>query len=149
MQPDAAVIHQQLATIEIQRGNAAAALQAAQLEPPGMWRDIALAMATQIGPDRAAADSALKTVVDNDPDSAAYQIADAYALRHDPDGMFAWLDRAWANHDTGVHRLLYDPFVAVYRSDPRFAAFCGKAGLPTPTELPAAKDGADASAKTP
>jgi TolB-like protein/Tfp pilus assembly protein PilF len=145
MQPEATATHQQLATIEIQRGHAAAALQAAQQEPPGMWRNIALAMAAQIGPDRAAADAALKKVVGENPDSAAYQIADAYALRHDPDGTFAWLDRAWANHDTGVHRLLYDPFVAPYRSDARFAAFCRKVGLPTPAEVGATAGGLEGS----
>ena len=138
LQPAATVTHQQLATIEIQRGRATLALQAALLEPPGMWQDIALAMALQIGPDRAAADAAVNRIMDTDPGSAAYQIADVHALRHDPDRMFEWLDRAWASHDTGVHRLLYDPFVAPYRKDPRFAAFCRKVGLPTPAELDAA-----------
>ncbi len=159
MQPAATVTHQHLATIEIQRGRAEQALQAAQLEPPGMWHDIALAMALQIGPDRAAADAALGRIMDKNAGSAAYQIADVHALRRDPDRMFEWLDRAWASHDTGVHRLLYDPFVAPYRKDPRFAAFCRKVGLPTPAELdsaagaptgsPASKEGIVAPGKSP
>jgi hypothetical protein len=47
--------------------------------------------------------------------------------------MFAWLDRAWGNRDPGISYLLYDPFLAAYRSDPRFAAFCKKTGLQPPS----------------
>ncbi|HEY2344595.1 MAG TPA: hypothetical protein VGH80_01790 [Xanthomonadaceae bacterium] len=144
MQPGAVVPYAQLTAIEIQRGRFQQALQAAQKEPPGVWQDIALAMARQIGPDRAAADAALKTVIDKESGTFSYQIADMYAIRHDPDRVFEWLDRAWANHDTGVHRLLYDPFLAGYRNDPRFAAFARKIGLPTP---PARDDARAASAR--
>ena len=61
----------------------------------------------------------------------AYQIAEVYGLRKQPDDVFAWLDRAWANRDPGIDRLLTDPFILPYKSDPRFAAFCKKVGLPT------------------
>ncbi|MBS0192969.1 MAG: tetratricopeptide repeat protein [Proteobacteria bacterium] len=144
MQPKAVATHQQLAAIETQRGRFEQALQAAQQEPPGMWQDIALAMARQIGPDRASADAAIKSLVEKHPDSAAYQIAEIYALRRDTDSMFKWLDRSWANRDTGVHRLLYDPFIAPYRNDPRFAAFCAKIGVPTPEQIDAVAAPADA-----
>ena len=33
-----------------------------------------------------------------------------------------------------VAYLLYDPFIRRYKNDPRFAAFCKKAGLPTAAE---------------
>ena len=45
----------QLAIIQIQRGDANAALEAANNEPAGVWHDIARAMALQIGKDRASA----------------------------------------------------------------------------------------------
>jgi TolB-like protein/Tfp pilus assembly protein PilF len=138
LQPTGGAAHEQLAAMEALRGNAAAALEAAQQEPPGLWQDIALAMARQVGPDRAAADAALKDLIAKDSEGSAYQIAEVYALRNDPDQTFAWLDRAWAVRDTGIHRLLYDPFIVRYRDDPRFAAFCRKIGLPTPAELDAA-----------
>jgi hypothetical protein len=60
-----------------------------------------------------------------------------YGLRKDPDNMFRWLDRAWANRDTGIGRLLTDPFVLRYRDDPRFSAFCEKVGLPVATDAKA------------
>lgn len=43
--------------------------------------------------------------------SSAYQIARVYALRNDPAAIFEWL-------------------ILRYKDDPRFAAFCRKAGLP-------------------
>ncbi|HET7306394.1 MAG TPA: tetratricopeptide repeat protein [Gammaproteobacteria bacterium] len=135
LQPTAASYHEQLAIVEIVRGDARAALTAARQEIPGGgsgWRDVALALALQVGDDRVAADAALQKLINEQADVAAYQIAEVYALRRDPDRMFAWLDRAWTNRDPGIIYLLHDPFILRYKSDPRFAAFCQKVGLPTP-----------------
>jgi len=132
LQPGAVGYHYTLAIIEIQRGNAPAALAAAQQEPAGVWQDNALALARQIGGDRSAADAALKTLIDKDAGLSAYQIAQVYALRNDSKETFAWLDRAWSNRDGGIAYILYDPFILRYKDDPRFAAFCKKVGLPTP-----------------
>jgi TolB-like protein/Tfp pilus assembly protein PilF len=132
--PGAASYHARLASIEIQRGNAMAALANAQLEPPGPRQDVALALARQIGTDRSAADAALKTVIEKDADVAPFQIAEVYALRNDAKGMFEWLDRAWSSRDAGINELLYDPFILRFKDNPRFAVFCRKVGLPAPGE---------------
>jgi TolB-like protein/Tfp pilus assembly protein PilF len=132
LQPAAQSFYVQLAIIEIKRGHAREALAAAQQEPPGPWRDAALALAQQIGPDRSAADSALRTLIDKNASLAPYQIAQVYALRDDAKETFAWLDRAWSDRDSGIQYLLLDPFILRYRDDPRFAAFCRKVGLPMP-----------------
>lgn len=126
-----------LALIQIQRGEAKAALATAQQEPPGTWRDIALAFALQVGDDRAAADAALQNLIAKSADGSAYQIAEVYGLRKDPDNMFQWLDRAWDTRDPGIQRLLTDPFILRYKDDPRFAAFCRKVGLPITTDAKA------------
>ncbi|MBS0430965.1 MAG: hypothetical protein JSS21_00950 [Proteobacteria bacterium] len=139
LQPGASTIHEQLAIVEILRGDAKAALAAAQAEPAGPWHDVAMALALQIGPDRAAADAALKALLAKYSEVAPYQIAEVYALRRDPDNTFKWLDRAWAGHDPGVQSLLYDPFILRYKDDPRFAAFARKVGLPTTTDAVAMK----------
>lgn len=138
LQPGAAYFHVQLVIIAILRGDAKAALAAAQQEPPGNWQDTAMALAQQISGDRAAADAALKTLIDKDADNSAYQIAEVYALRKDPPQTFAWLDRAWANRDPGISNLLIDPLILRYKDDPRFAAFCRKVGLPVPGATPSA-----------
>jgi TolB-like protein/Tfp pilus assembly protein PilF len=130
LQPTAAGNHQLLTIIAILRGDPAAALAAAQGEVVGVWRDSALALATQIGTDRHAADAALKALTDKDADVAAFQVAQVYALRGDDAAVFAWLERALASGDAGTSLLLLDPFLARYRGDPRFLAFCRKVGLP-------------------
>jgi TolB-like protein/Tfp pilus assembly protein PilF len=135
LQPAAPLYHGTLAIILIQRGYADAALAAAQQESPGVWQDIALALARQIGVNRSAADSAVRTLIAKDASTSPYQIAEVYALRGDAKETFAWLERAWTSRDPGIATLLYDPFILRYKHDPRFAAFCRKVGLPTPAEV--------------
>jgi TolB-like protein/Flp pilus assembly protein TadD len=141
LQPAAEDYYEQLAVIEIQRGNAQAALAAAQQEAPGLWQDIALALARQISGDRGAADAALKTLIDKYAGASPYQIAEVYALRNDAKETFAWLDRAWSSRDPGIVSLLYDPFILRFKDDPRFASFCRNAGLPAPGATSASKSG--------
>ena len=126
-----------LCTIEVLRGNAAAALEKAEEIAPGKFRDLALARARQIGNDPTAASAALKTLIDRYADTDAFFIAGVYALRKDPDKVFEWLDRAWDERDNSISILYYDPFLLRYKTDPRFAAFCKKIGLPTPAEVAA------------
>ena len=122
----------QLAIIEIQRGDANAAIEAAGKEPEGVWRDIARAMALQVGKDRAAADAALGKLVADYGDVAAFQIAQVQALRGDDKAVFEWLERAHQTHDPGIGNTLIDPLLMRYKHDPRLAAFCTKVGLPMP-----------------
>ena len=137
LQPTSDEFYQRLAIIKIQRGDARAALEAAQQEPPkGGWHDIAIALARQIGNDRNAADAALHTLIEKDAGDSAYQIAEVYALRNDAKATFEWLDRAWSNRDAGIQYLLFDPFILRYKNDPRFSAYCRKVGLPVPGEAP-------------
>ncbi|MGH8146464.1 MAG: hypothetical protein ACREPY_09030 [Rhodanobacteraceae bacterium] len=134
LQPAASGYYEQLAIIEILRGDTQAALAAARKENDKTWSEAALALALQPGPNRAAADAALQTLIADQSSIAAYQIAEVYALRGDPDSTFRWLEHAWANRDPGIGYLLYDPLILRYRNDPRFAAFCKKVGLPTTTD---------------
>ena len=120
--------------IQIQRGDAKAALEAAQQEPEGVWREIALAMALQVGNDRAAADASLKKLIAEHGDVAAYQIAQVQALRNDAGATFEWLERARETRDPGVGNTMTDPLVMRYKNDPRLAAFSKSVGLPPPTE---------------
>ncbi len=134
LQSDGTAYYELLAIIEIQRGDAAAALDAAQKESDESWRRMALALARQIGDDRAAADAALQELIDKDAKLAAYPIAEVYALRRDADKTFEWLDQAWSARVPAVDGLLFDPLLLRYRHDPRFAEFCKKVGLLTNTE---------------
>ncbi len=134
LRPQGSSAWTQLAIIEIQRGDVAAALKSAQQEPEGIWRDIAMTMARQVGPDREAADAALESLIADHGDVAAYQVAQVQALRNDPDATFEWLERARASSDPGIGNTLIDPLVMRFKFDPRLAAFCAKVGLPPPAE---------------
>ena len=139
LQPGAATSYSTLTVIEIQRGNAQAALDAARQETNPLYHNSALALAWQFAGDRKEADAALRTLIDKDANSMAYQIAQVYALRNDAKGTFEWLDRAWTNRDAGILLLLQDPFISRYKNDPRFSAYCRKVGLPVPGETSARK----------
>ncbi|HTV95797.1 MAG TPA: winged helix-turn-helix domain-containing protein [Steroidobacteraceae bacterium] len=135
LQPNAGEYHVTLAKIAIQRGDAEAALSAAQQEPAGSPKDFALALARQISGDRTAAATALQLLIDKYADEQPYEIAEIYALRKDPDKMFEWLERALSKRDSGIVALLSDPFIMRYKDDPRLTAFCRKVGLPMPAEV--------------
>src|SRR5256714_12664477 len=132
LQPAAARLHAYLTTLDVIRGDAAAALQDAQLEPKGFWRDYALALALQIQRDHAAADASLQKLIDENAVSGPFQIATVYGLRKEPDKMFEWLERAYTEHDPGLTQLLGTPFLLNYRDDPRFAALCQKLKVQVP-----------------
>ena len=139
LQPAAARLHVHLTTIDVLRGNATRALQDAQLEPPGSWRDYALALARQMQSDRPAADAALQKLINETSASGPFQIAAVYGLRNEPDKMFEWLDRAYTERDSGLTQLLVTPFILNYKDDPRFAAFCQKLNVQFPPPASAAK----------
>jgi TolB-like protein len=133
LQPGGVRFHFVLSEIEIRRGNAQAALVAAQQEPLGsFFRDTALAKALQSGNDRAAADLALKNLLDKGASWDPYDVAQIYAMRNDADKTFEWLDHAWSYRDPAVHNLPYDPFIGRFKNDPRFIAYSRKIGLPVP-----------------
>jgi TolB-like protein/Flp pilus assembly protein TadD len=138
LQPGATSYYVWLTHIQIQRGNAQAALAAAQQSDPDE-RPAEVTLALQIGIDRNAADAALRTFIAKHGSDSAYDVAQIYALRNDANATFAWLDRAWSNHDPGITYILFDPFVLRYKDDPRFPAFCRKVGLPVPGEAAAVK----------
>ena len=122
----------QLAFVQVLSGDHAAALATAESMPDGNWKEIALAMTAQKAGDAARADRLLQALIDSSADGSAYQVAEIFAHRGEPDQVFAWLDRALANRDPGLRRLLTDPFIAPYRDDPRFADLCRRLGLPLP-----------------
>ena len=96
------------------------------------WRTLAL----QIGTDRAVADAALQRLIEADDQTKgdAYTIARVYALRGDADHAFEWLQRDMDRGGNAVHGVLRDSLLLRFRNDPRFAAYCMRAGLPLPTE---------------
>jgi len=61
---------------------------------------------------------------------APCQIAEVYAWRGEKDKAFAWLQRAYTEHDGGLSDIKVDPLLVSLRSDPRFAVLVKQMGLP-------------------
>lgn len=135
LDPDAHDWHASLRSyLAILRGDPDAARTEAESMGPGRWRERTLTLALQIGNDRAAADAALKRLVESDGETkrGAYVIAQVHALHGDTDEAFEWLQRDWGSDNSGVFYVLQDPFLLRLRDDPRFIAYCKRAGLPAP-----------------
>jgi TolB-like protein/class 3 adenylate cyclase/Flp pilus assembly protein TadD len=130
--PNAVTLHSHLTHIYLLKGNNAAALKEAQLEPPSHYQEYAIALAQQAQGDRAAADAALQQYIEKNGVIGAFQVATIYAYRKEPDKMFEWLERAYDGNDAGLGQLLTGPFIHNYNKDPRFAALCQKLKLPLP-----------------
>ena len=129
LQPQAAISYSRLAVIQILRGNPGAAVELAKQETDPFWRTYALALAQFANGDHSEADAALKKLIHEDADTSGSQIAQVYALRKEPEKMFEWLEHAWTTHDGGVNEMLNDPFLRIYKDDPRFIAFAQKIGV--------------------
>jgi TolB-like protein/Flp pilus assembly protein TadD len=76
-------------------------------------------------------DAALSELIAKYHAGGAYQIAEVYAFRNQSDEAFEWLDRAYAQRDSGLIGTKVDPLLKSLHSDPRFAAFLKKLNLPT------------------
>jgi tetratricopeptide (TPR) repeat protein len=74
--------------------------------------------------------AALKELIETLSHEAADQIAEVYAWRGEKDRAFEWLDRAYRQRDGGISDIKTDPLFAGLRSDPRYAVFLRKLGLP-------------------
>jgi tetratricopeptide (TPR) repeat protein len=61
---------------------------------------------------------------------SAYQVAEVYAWRGERDRAFEWLERAYAQRDTGLSHVTYDPALRGLREDPRYRTFLRKLKLP-------------------
>src|SRR6202035_4985040 len=76
-------------------------------------------------------DAALSKLIAKYHAGMAHQIADVYAFRNQSDEAFEWLERAYAQRDSGLIGTKVDPLLKNLHSDPRYAAFLKKLNLPT------------------
>src|SRR5467141_3669769 len=75
-------------------------------------------------------DTALRELVAKYREGGGYQIAQVYAFRNESDEAFEWLERAYAQHDSGLIGTKVEPLLKSLHKDPRYAAFLKKLHLP-------------------
>ena len=72
------------------------------------------------------ADVALKSLIKTSADDWPYEIARVYAFRGERDSAFAWLDRAYQQHNPDLYYIRGDPLIKNLEGDPRYKAFLKK-----------------------
>jgi hypothetical protein len=94
------------------------------------WRLVGLPLAFHALGRRGESDAALAALKDKYAGDSAYQIAEVHAFRGEADLAFEWLERAYAQRDSGVTNIKGDRLLRGLVGDPRYKAFLRKLKLP-------------------
>ncbi len=119
-----------LGRVSLSEGRPAAALVEVQRETQPVWRLQGLALVHHALGRKKEADAALAELVERFQNDWAVQIAEAYAFRGETDRAFEWLERAFVQHEPGLPWVKTSSSFKSLQSDPRYAAFLERLGLP-------------------
>ena len=131
LNPDVVAAHVVLSQIYVMQGRPQDALPEIDLVRYDPLRVFLYAIAYHALGRKEASDAALSRLVTKYHASMAYQIAQVYAFRSESDEAFGWLDRAYAQRDSGLVGTKVEPLLKSLHSDPRFVALLKKLNLPT------------------
>jgi TolB-like protein/TPR repeat protein len=131
LNPDVVATHMVLSQIYVMQGRPHDALPEIELVRPDAERGWLYAIAYYTLGRKKESDAALSEFITKYDTSGAYQIAEVYAFRNQPDEAFEWLERAYAQRDSGLIETKEDPLLKNLHSDPRYAALLKKLNLPT------------------
>jgi serine/threonine protein kinase/Tfp pilus assembly protein PilF len=129
--PEGVVARSMLAQIWVELGRVDEALAEARREPDERYRLWSLTLVHQTAGRTDEANRTLKELKEKHGDSMAHQIAEVHAARGELDEAFEWLDRAFAERDSGLVSLQAAPRLRTLHSDPRWAPFLNKVGFET------------------
>jgi tetratricopeptide (TPR) repeat protein len=129
LNPATGLLRARLGAIRLMQGRPEEALAAYREELIEYARLFGTAVAFHALGQAADSDAALNALVEHYDDSCAYQIAEIHAFRGDIESAFAWLERAYAQRDHGLHAVLHSVLLNNLRGDPRWRVFLSKLGL--------------------
>ena len=129
LNPKAGVVHSILSSIRLKQGRPDEALAEASLEPHPVLRLFDTAMARHALGQAAESDAALSELIANHAEIAAFDIGQLCAQRGEIDRAFEWLERGYAQRDSGMPLLANDRFLASLHDDPRWGPLLRKVGL--------------------
>ncbi len=130
LNPEYPGAHQDLALVYLAQSQPEKALAEMEQEKRDLWRRFGFSMLYHALSRKNEADATLVDLVKNYHDTAAYQIAEVYAFRGEGDRAFEWLERAYAQRDSGMSQIKGDPHLKHLETDPRYAALLEKLRLP-------------------
>ena len=122
--------HWLLGMVLLARGDRDAALLEMQQVTADDGRQSGLAMAYYTLGRRADSDAALALLLKEHGNDSAYTISNVYAFRGQSDEAMHWLERAYAQKDSGVVYVKVEQPLRSLEKDLRFKAFLRKMNLP-------------------
>jgi TolB-like protein/DNA-binding winged helix-turn-helix (wHTH) protein/thioredoxin-like negative regulator of GroEL len=131
LNPDVVAAHAMLSQIYVMQGRPHDALPEIELVRYDPIRAFLYPIAYYGLGQQKESDAALNELITKYHANGAYQIAEVYAFRNRSEEAFEWLDRAYAQRDSGLIGTKVDPLFKSLHSDPRFVAFLKKLNLPT------------------
>jgi len=120
--------HMRLGQILLLQGHPQQALDMMLKDSDSWWQDYAVPLALYSLGQHGEAEQSVSDFIDEHPDGP-FQTAEIYAWRGENDLAFIWLDRAYAERDSGLHEILNDPFLVKLMDDDRWQTFLEKLGL--------------------
>jgi len=130
LNPDVVAAYVKLSNIYVIQGRPQDALPEIELVRYDPIRSFLYAITYHALGRKKESDAALSKLITKYHASMAYQIALVYAFRNQSDEAFEWLDRAYAQRDSGLIGTKVEPLLKNLHSDPRYAAFLKKLNLP-------------------
>ena len=127
--PNAILRHFTLARALLFQGRKEEALREVQQEKKESWRLMGLAIVYHALGRHRESDATLAEYEEKYAATSAMQIAEVHAYRGHATVAFAWLDRAYAQHDPGIADVKDDPWLLGIRNDPRYASLLGRMNL--------------------
>jgi tetratricopeptide (TPR) repeat protein len=139
LDPHSIFAHALLSETLIAQGRGEEALAEAMREPEEWARLYALAIVHHAMDQGAQADAALRELIEKYPKSLHFQIAEVHADRGETDAAFEWLERGYAQRDSGLVGVKISPRLRSLHGDPRWNAFMKKMGFEV-TPLPSTRE---------
>jgi tetratricopeptide (TPR) repeat protein len=130
LNPDNPAIHCSLGRVYLAQERPQEALAEIEKETSPGWRLQGLALAHHALRHEPQSKEALRELIEKFKADMAYQVAEVYSFRGETDLAFTWLDRALAQRDAGLVRIIGDPLLKSLKRDPRYAGILKKMRLP-------------------
>jgi serine/threonine protein kinase/Flp pilus assembly protein TadD len=127
--PLSGALHATLSETLVAQGRCEEALSEAMREPDPMMRLWALAIAHHATGHVEESDAALRDLIEKYARESAYQVAEVHAARGEKGAAFEWLERAYAQHDSGLTSMKTSSFLSSLHDDPRWGAFLKRMGF--------------------
>jgi tetratricopeptide (TPR) repeat protein len=128
LSPDSARMHYHLGRIRMDQGRLDEALAAFEREADET-RLLGLALIQHARREPEESDAALRELIEKHANLCALQVAQVYAYRGEADLAFEWLERAYAQRDSGLGEIVSSALLRSLHGDSRWQPFLVKMGL--------------------